>query len=120
MMRIALAGESPSARDRAEFERMIGEKLMAFHEAWFAMYWATVRAGLQFSSSMLQAMMFPWGAGPWAARVPSRATAASGAALQAAWQKAAAEIAGAGLAPIRRRAVGNARRLGRSTGAARR
>ena len=109
MMRLALAGASPSARDRAEFDRMIGEKLVAFHESWFAMYWAAVRASQQLTVSMLQAMAFPWAAG-----VSARARG------RAAWPKAAADILGAGLAPIRRRAVGNAKRLRRSGVAARR
>jgi hypothetical protein len=103
--RMALAGESPSARDRAEFDRMIGEKLVAFHESWFAMYWEAVRASQQLATSTLQAMASAW--------VPG----ASSQATRAAWQKAAADILRAGLAPIRRRTVGNAKRL-RRTGAA--
>lgn len=106
MMRMALAGDTPSARDRAEFDRMIGEKLIAFHESWFAMYWASARIGQQLALSMLQATAFPWATGASWSMTP-----------HAAWQKASADILRAGLAPIRRRTVGNAKRL-RRTGVA--
>ena len=73
MLRMALAGHSPTARDRREFQRMGTEKMWAFYESWNAMF--------------LQ-MALSWHQGPMA-------------------------VLATGMAPIRRRAVANARRLGR-------
>jgi hypothetical protein len=100
-LRMWLAGETPSRRDRAEFHRMSTEKVAAFHESWNAMFLAMYRANLQLAQSM-------WG--PWSMvmsrRMPARLSAHGG--------RAVAAVLGAGLAPISRRAVANVKRLRRT------
>src|SRR5215471_4094285 len=88
--RLAFAGLSPSARDRREFHRMGAEKVAAFYESWNAMYLALLRANLNLALSPFQL----W----WS---PMRS------------QRTGLAILGHGLAPIRRRAAANARRLRR-------
>jgi len=83
VMRMLTAGPQPSARDRAEFHRMGAEKLAAFVESWNAM-------GAQWMRWQMT-MWLQWPTlfmGPWA------------------------ELAAAGLSPVHRRAVANAKRLG--------
>lgn len=91
LARLALAGTSPSARDRREFDRMVAEKLAAFYESWHAMSWALLRANLT-----------------WAL-APLRFLGAS----RRGW-RTGSTILGAGLAPVHRRATANARRLNRT------
>jgi hypothetical protein len=103
LARMALAGHTPSARDRREFGLMGAEKLAAMHESWTAMWLESLRAQQQMSLSLMSSMWFPW-AGP---RVTPRASAAR-------LQRAALGVMGQGLAPVHRRAVANAKRLGRT------
>jgi hypothetical protein len=103
MLRMALAGSTPSARDRREFGLMGAEKMAAFQESWTAMWLETLRAQHQFSLSLLQPLWFPWTAA-W----PSQRSSA------ASLQRAALSVLGKGMAPVHRRAVANAKRLGRS------
>ena len=79
LTRMAQAGHTPNARDRAEFQRMGAEKMAAFWESWQAM-------GLQ----AMMAWNLPW------------------------WQSGSAwtTLMARGLAPVHRRAVANAKRLG--------
>ena len=91
LARLAFAGLSPSARDRREFVRMGAEKIAAFYESWNAMYLALLRANLNLAFSPFQ---FWWS--PMRGRRTSLA------------------ILNHGLAPIRRRAAANARRLRRT------
>jgi hypothetical protein len=85
-----IAGGSPSARDRAEFHRMGTEKVAAAAEAWNAM---AVQALVDNQKLALSFMQSFW--------LPQLSNAA------------ALRILGKGMAPIRRRAVSNARRLRR-------
>jgi hypothetical protein len=87
LTRMALSGPVPSARDRREFHTMGQEKVQAFWQSWFAMGWA-----------MTQAMQKSWIAALQGARVPLIDTQ---------------RILSQGLAPVHRRATGNARRLAR-------
>lgn len=103
MLRMALAGGTPSARDRREFRLMGAEKMAAFQESWTAMWLEALRAQQQFSLSLLQPLWFPW-AVAW----PSRHLSA------ARLQRAALGVLGKGVAPVHRRAVANAKRLGRT------
>jgi len=91
LARLALAGLSPSARDRREFARMGTEKIAAFYESWNAMYLALLRANLSLALSPFQL----W----WS---PARG------------RRTGLAILNHGLAPIRRRASANARRLRRT------
>ena len=105
--RMALAGAKPSARDQREFHRMGAEKLAAFGEAWQAMTLQMLKSNQQLAASMMRS----W----WPAAV-SRGGSRSGPLAQAAadWQHAALDILGQGIRPVHRRAVANARRLGRN------
>jgi hypothetical protein len=100
--RMAIAGARPSARDRQELYRMSTEKFAAFNEAWGSMALETWLANQKMALSFMQSLWFPW-ARPLSAR--SASTQLSNAAL---------DILARGMTPIRRRAVTNARRLGRA------
>lgn len=94
LTRMALAGPTISARDRKEFAGMVMEKQAAVAQACMGMFAEAARFQQQFALSLLT------GATPriHAARAKS----------------AASRIAGAGLAPIHRKAVANAKRLART------
>jgi hypothetical protein len=98
VVRMALAGSSPSAADREEFFRMSAEKISAFYESWNSMYLAVYRANLQ-----------------WFLSPPAWSTAwlSQGHRAGAKVQQAALDILASGVDPIHRRAVSNARRLRR-------
>jgi hypothetical protein len=102
MRRIALAGPSPSTRDRKEFYLMSAEKAAAFFESWNAMLWEMIRANVAFTLSSTPLFWRGW---PFA----------TGSSRQAAahWRRATAAVLQKGVAPVRRRAVANARRLSR-------
>jgi len=101
VLRMWLAGGTPSRRDRAEFNRMSTEKVAAFYESWNAMFLEMYRASLQLA---LSSIWWPW------SPAPSRKTSAR---LSAHAGRAVTAMLGAGIAPIRRRAVANAKRLRR-------
>lgn len=92
--RMAAAGSTPNARDRQELARMGTEKVAAFYESWAAMGLAAMQAQQRLWTSM---MFAPWG------RLPSNH----------ALTQQALRVVGQGLAPVHRRAVGNAKRLNR-------
>lgn len=102
LARMSVAGASPSARDRREFERMHKEKTAAFAESWFAMASATMFANQALAMAALQSF---WSAPPGGRR---HAQAARRRATQS-----ALNIMGRGLAPVHRTAVANAKRLAR-------
>lgn len=104
LARMAAAGPTPEARDRAEFRRMVDEKTVAFSHGWTAMAVQTMRAQQSFAQTALRSLAFPWLASPKTA-----------AALLASWRSAAAGIVEKGMIPVHRKAVANARRLGRRT-----
>jgi hypothetical protein len=93
--RMAAAGSTPSARDRKEFALMGTEKVAAFYESWAAMGWAALQAQQRAWTGM---MFAPWG------RLPSTSTLAN----------QPLPLLYHVLAPVHRRAVGNAKRLGRT------
>jgi hypothetical protein len=92
--RMAAAGHHPGARDRKEFALMGAEKVAAFYESWAAMGLAAMQEQQRMWTRMLFA---PWGG------LPSNRTLA----------QQSLHVVGQGLAPVYRRAVGNAKRLGR-------
>ena len=96
--RIMIAGGSPSARDRRELQRMGSEKILAANEAWNAMSVQAALENQKLALSLIQSLWFP------SAQRPSAAMQLSNAAL---------DVLGKGMAPVRRRAVANAKRLGR-------
>ena len=103
MARMAAAGPSPSARDRAEFHRMGIEKVAAAQEAWTAMATQAVLENQKLALSFMQSLWFPWMRPTPTAKSVSRQL-----------NRAAAGVLGKGMAPMRRRAVANAERLGRT------
>ncbi|MDA8521329.1 polyhydroxyalkanoate granule-associated phasin [Acidovorax sp. NCPPB 4044] len=96
--RMALAGNNPSERDRREFGRMVAEKQWAFVQSWAAMGTQALLAQQAMAAGMARLWWTPW-------------TMATGPALARQWQDAAVGVLGKGIAPVRRAAVANARRL---------
>ena len=75
---------------------MGSEKVAAFNEAWSSMALEAFRANQRLTLSFMQSLWFPW-------VHPKRRQP----------RNAALGILGKGMAPVRRRAVANAKRLGR-------
>jgi hypothetical protein len=86
--------------DPAEFQRMGLEKLAAAGEAWTAMAAQAFLENQKIAMSFMQSIWFPW-MRPTSKSLPSQVS------------QATAAVLGKGLAPVRRRAVANAKRLGR-------
>ena len=103
LTRLALAGPTPSARDRKEFERMVAEKNAAFAASWGAMGAQAARANQALAASFFSSFL-----AAASGRRPSPAVS------MLAMQKAALGVIGSGLAPVHRKAVANAKRLGRT------
>jgi hypothetical protein len=101
LTRMALAGARPSPADQREFHRMGAEKVAAFGESWQAMALQMMKVQQTFALSMLRSWWLPGAA----ARPRSPGVNA--------WQDAALDVLGKGIAPVRRRAVANAKRLQR-------
>jgi hypothetical protein len=87
--------------DPKEFHRMGAEKAFAFGESWNAMFMQAFAEQQRMALSLMTSFWFPWLA------PKSRQSAARQ------LTSAAFGIAGAGLAPVHRRARANAKRLGR-------
>ena len=102
--RMAIAGPTPSARDRKEFERMVAEKKVAFTQAWQAMASEAVLANQALAQSALRTIWTPtnWG----------KPAVADEFARQL--QGATLGVLGKGLAPVHRKAISNAKRLART------
>lgn len=98
--RMALAGASPSARDRREFHRMGAEKASVFAESWNAMAMQAFVANQALAASFLRLI--------WSQRPPTAS------AIAAEWHDAALGVIGKGMAPVHRKAVANSKRLART------
>ena len=98
--RMALAGASPSERDRKEFQRMGAEKTAVFAQSWNAMAMQAFVANQELAASFLRSF--------WSPRAPSAS------AIAAQWQNAALGVMVKGMAPVHRKAVANAKRLART------
>jgi len=85
--------------DRTELHRMGTEKILAAGEAWNAMAVQALLENQKLALSVMQSFWFPWARRPSASRRLNDATL---------------RILGKGMAPVRRRAVANAARLGRA------
>jgi hypothetical protein len=107
--RMAAAGARPdqpmTARDRKEFTQMGAEKVAAFYESWAAMGQAAMKAQQSMWLQMMRgaALSPPWTLARPASLMPSMTTLTGH----------ATRVLAQGLAPVHRRAVGNAKRLGR-------
>jgi hypothetical protein len=98
LLRMAAAGPNPSPRDRGEFARMGWEKVGAFYESWAAMSFEALRQQQAWWLAVAGATAWPW--------LFSRPGPAHS-------RRALHRIVGHGLAPVHRRAMANARRLGK-------
>jgi hypothetical protein len=103
LARMAIAGPTPSARDRKEFDLMVAEKKAAFTDSWSAMAAQAVRANQALALSLFQSF--------WS---PSTRRKPSPAAVSARIQRAALGVLSKGVAPVHRKAVANAKRLART------
>ncbi|GLK57925.1 MULTISPECIES: polyhydroxyalkanoate granule-associated phasin [Azotobacter] len=103
MARMAMAGTAPTARDRREFQLMGAEKLAAFGESWMAMYLQMFHANQELVFSLMRTWN-PMLVGKDAWFKSAQAV-----------QSAMLDVLGKGVAPLHRRAVGNAKRLSRSS-----
>lgn len=101
LLRMAAAGSTPSARDQKEFTRMGTEKVLAFWQSWGAMWLQVAQAQMAMAQGVAAMAMAPWLGGRGAA------------ALRREMGGLGVKVLAAGLAPVHRAAVGNARRLGR-------
>ena len=100
---IADASAFRTARGRKELVRMVAEKQAAFGESWQAMAMEALRSQHAFAAALARA----------ATPSPARRKGGGAFALHLELQRAALAILGQGLAPVHRRAVANAKRLGR-------
>ena len=100
--RMALAGTSPTARDRKEFHRMGAEKAIAFAESWNAMTIHAFRANCEAVASFWRSYWMFWLTGRISPSMRSQL------------HNAAHGVLNSGLGPVHRRAVANAKRLARS------
>lgn len=87
-----------AAGDGAELQRMYSEKVLAAGEAWNAMAVQTVLENQKLALSFMQSVWMPW-------LKQSPASQQLG--------DAALRVLGEGMAPVHRRAMANAKRLGR-------
>ena len=101
--RMALAGASPTARDRREFHQMGTEKMAAFSESWNAMTIQALRANYEVVGSFWRAWWAFWLTGKPSPLVRPR------------FHDAAYGVLSKGIGPVHRRAVANAKRLGRTS-----
>ena len=101
--RMAVAGPIHSPRDRKEFKRMSAEKAEAFAESWNAMTMQAFSANQALAASYFRAL--------WS---PSLRGMPSAGAVTARLQGVALDVLGKGLSPVHRKAVANAKRLGRT------
>jgi hypothetical protein len=102
VVRMALAGPAPSARDRHEFARMGAEKAAAFSEAWLAMWGQSLRIQQEINAAMWRSWWSSW---------PSVRSWTAMPKVDAPW--AMLRLLSEGMAPVHRRATANARRLAR-------
>ena len=109
MSRMAVAGVTPTAKDKAEFALMNDEKSEAFVESWRAM--AATALGIQ-QRFARNAMMAAWNPTTYLDLAAGRMPRSMRASLSTAGTDAIA-ISLAGLQPVHKRATGNAKRLTR-------
>ncbi|HRA77223.1 MAG TPA: hypothetical protein PK956_00315 [Burkholderiaceae bacterium] len=101
--RMSQSWPAPTAGDRRELHLMGAEKVAAFWESWNAMIVEGAHANQRLWLAWMRSSWMPWTGSPF---TPGAASARV--------QRATLGILASGLAPVRRRAVGNAKRLGRA------
>ena len=109
--RMLMAGNTPTARDSREFKTMGDEKITAFAESWQAMASQAMTSQMQLATTLTQ-MAFKQSSVWWSPFGASRGmSTADMTQLGQQMQSAAMQIASKGMAPVRKRAVANAKRL---------
>lgn len=103
---MAAAGATPSRADLREFHLMSAEKIAAFSESWQAMAVQMCKVNQTLGLSLLRTWPFPGAFAPGGFLKPLSCSVAQ-------LQGPALGILSKGIAPIHRRAVSNAKRLGR-------
>jgi len=104
---MAAAGATPSRADVREFHLMSAEKIAAFSESWQAMAVQMCKVNQKLALSLLRTWPFPVASAPRGAFLKPLSSSV------AQLQGPALGILSKGIAPIHRRAVSNAKRLGR-------
>jgi hypothetical protein len=103
LTRMALAGHTPSVRDRREFTLMSSEKTAAFYESWSAMFTQSIRIQQEITASMWRSLWLYW-----------LNTTSSAVLPKIDLPYATLRVLSKGMAPVHRRAVANAKRLSRT------
>jgi hypothetical protein len=103
LMRLWLSGPVLSERDRTEFTAMVLEKQLAFSQSWFAMWAETVR--------IQQSLLWPCFGAPATGVTNPLAMALE---MAAQYNDSVHRVFSKGLAPVHRKALSNAQRLGRT------
>ena len=103
LTRTALAGNTPSIRDQREFTLMSSEKTAAFYESWNAMFSQSIRIQQEITASIWRSLWLYW-----------LNTTSSAVLPKIDLPHATLRVLSKGMAPVHRRAVANAKRLGRS------
>lgn len=101
LTRMALAGANPSARDQKEFKQMSDEKVTAFYESWSAIWAQMFKSQFAIGQNMVSAVTNAMLAGkqPCAASTFSMLSDET------------SKVLSAGIGPVHRKAVSNAKRL---------
>lgn len=99
---MAMAGQTPSPRDKKEFELMVAEKKVAFGQSWNAMAREAAFANQTLALSFFHSFWLPTRRKPTMASVTSQI------------QRAAAGVLSKGVEPVHRKAIANAKRLART------
>ena len=103
LTRMALAGHTPSVRDRREFTLMSSEKTAAFYESWNAMFIQSIRIQQEITASIWRSLWLYW-----------LNTTSSAVLPKVDLTYATLRVLSKGMAPVHRRAVANAKRLSRT------
>ena len=101
--RMAMAGPNPSARDQKEFKQMSDEKVAAFYQSWSAIWSQMFKSQFVIAHAMNSAVVSAMLSG----RSPSMGTAFQAVASET------SKVMSAGMKPVHRKAVPNAKRLSR-------
>lgn len=103
LSRMVMAGPQPSARDQKEFRQMSDEKVTAFYQSWTAIWMQMFKSQFAISQAIVSAMT--------SAMVSGKQLDPSSTLL--AMSHETSKVLSAGLAPVHRKAMSNAKRLAR-------
>ncbi len=109
LTRLAMAGPVMSSRDKAEFELMWAEKNQAFAQSWQAMAAQALRAQQALALTWTAALFNPFGLASGLQKSRARSSSSSSTPFSSGMS-----ILNAGLEPVHRKALANAKRLRRT------